>query len=187
MKNTLVLSAVIFTIGFVAFPVIWGDDSFRWGQWGEYKHRETNIASLGYPIYQKECGSCHMVYPPGLLPATSWTKLMAGLDHHFGDNAELDTETIQSLSEYILSNSADQSKYRRSQKFMRSLSADNVPIRISETPYFRHEHDEIPLRIVSGNVKIQSFSNCNACHLRAEEGSFNEHEILIPGYGRWDD
>jgi mono/diheme cytochrome c family protein len=30
-------------------------------------------------------------------------------------------------------------------------------------------------------------SHCNACHQRAEQGSFSEREIVIKGIGRWDD
>ena len=33
----------------------------------------------------------------------------------------------------------------------------------------------------------KSFSRCGACHRRAEQGVFNEHEVRIPGYGRFND
>ena len=39
------------------------------------------------PAYTQECGSCHLAYPPGLLPALSWQRLMGGLDRHFGTDA----------------------------------------------------------------------------------------------------
>jgi len=112
---------------------------------------------------------------------------MSGLEDHFGDNAELDAETEKSITDLLLVNSADRSDYRRARKFNRSIQYNDAPLRISETPYFRHEHDEIPDRMVTGNPEVKSFSHCNACHSRAEQGSFNEHDIRIPGYGRWDD
>ena len=187
MKNTLVITAVIFTIGVVTLPIVWGDSDFRWQEIKEYKHKSTDVAAIADPVYKEECGGCHMAYPPGLLPAKSWTKVMSGLDSHFGDNAELDDETYQSISEFLLTNSADKSDYRRSRKFNSSIESNNVPVRISETPYFKHEHDEIPDHLVSANPKVKSFSQCNACHAKAEQGSFNEHDIRIPGYGNWDD
>ena len=49
------------------------------------------------------------------------------------------------------------------------------------------EHNEIPARFVTANPKVNSFSQCDACHIDAEQGSFNEHDVRIPGYGRWDD
>ena len=187
MKGTLAITAVIFTVGLVTLPVVFSDNDFRWGEREEYGHRSTGVAAINNPLYKEECGSCHMVYPPGLLPGNSWTKIMTGLEDHFGDNAELDTEARQTISTFLLANSADQSDYRRSRKFIRSIKSGDAPLRISEIPYFKHEHDEIPNRMVIGNPKVNSFSNCNACHAKAEQGSFNEHDVRIPGYGRWDD
>ena len=48
--------------------------------------------------YATECGACHLAYPPALLPARSWQRLMAGLDTHFGSDASLDAATAQPLS-----------------------------------------------------------------------------------------
>ena len=187
MKSTLAITAVIFTIGIVTLPIVWGDSDFSWGEMEEYKHKSTGVAVIDSPLYKEECGSCHMAYPAGLLPAKSWSKLMSELDNHFGDNAELDAELSRSISEYLLSNSADKSNYRRSIKFNKSIKSGDVPVRITATPYFRHKHDEVPDRLVSANPKVRSFSQCNACHAKAEQGSFSEHDISIPGYGKWDD
>jgi len=187
MKSAVAISAVIFTVGFVTLPMVWGGNDDNSREIEEYKHKSTDVAAIINPVYKEECGSCHMAYPPGLLPARSWEKVMAGLNDHFGDNAELDDVTRNVISEFLLANSADKSGYRSSLKFNRSINSDEAPIRISQTPYFRHEHDEIPDRLVSANPKVKSFSQCNACHTKAEQGSFNEHDIRIPGYGKWDD
>lgn len=187
MKSKIAISAVIFTIGVVTLPVVWGDSDFSWGKIEEYEHRSTDVSAIADPVYKEECGGCHMAYPPGLLPARSWTKIMSELDNHFADNAEVDAATNQSITEFLLSNSADKSSYRRSGKFNNSIKSDAVPVRISDTPYFRRKHDEVPDRLVTGNPKVKSFSQCNACHAKAEQGSFNEHDIRIPGYGQWDD
>lgn len=187
MKSTLAITAVIFTVGLVTLPVVFSDDDLRWGELGEYKHKSTGVANINNPVYKEECGSCHMAYLPGLLPEKSWLKMMSSLDDHFGENAELDAETQKLITTYLVSNSAEKSNYRRSSKISRSIKNDDVPLRISETPYFKHEHDEIPVRMVTGNPKVNSFSNCNACHNKAEQGLFDEHDIRIPGYGRWDD
>jgi hypothetical protein len=187
MKNTLAITAVIFTFSFVMLPVVWGDDDFHWGEMEEYKHRTNDVSAVTSTVYKEECGSCHMAYPPGLLPARSWDKIMLELENHFGDNAELDAETSQLITKLLLTNSADRSDYRRSKKFNRSINFNDIPVRISETPYFKHEHDEIPTRFVTANPEVNSFSQCDACHAKAERGSFNEHDVHIPGYGRWDD
>jgi hypothetical protein len=154
----------------------------------EYWERTRDVAVVANPVYKDECGSCHMAYPPGLLPGRSWEKMMAGLEDHFGENAELDSATAAELTRYLVEHSADaEPQYRRSRHITRDLSSESVPLRITELAYFRHEHDEIPARLVTANPKVNSFSNCNACHQKAELGSFSEREINIPGHGKWDD
>ena len=64
----------------------------------EHGFSRANIQSD--PLYTQECGSCHFVYPANLLPATSWKAMMAGLEDHFDENAELDPhDQIQILKE----------------------------------------------------------------------------------------
>ena len=102
-------------------------------------------------------------------------------------NAELDTQARQQITEYLTVYAADASGYRRSRAIMSSLRYNRPPpLRITETPYFRHEHREIPRRIIN-LPDVGSLSQCNACHRRAEKGSFRESEIWIKGIGRWDD
>jgi hypothetical protein len=180
MKSTLSITAVIFTFGFVSLPIAFSDSDYR-------KHQSTGVIAVNNPLYMEECGSCHMAYSPGLLPSNGWTKLMLGLEDHFGDNAELDAETQQTVTGYLSANSASQSDYRRSRKLNQSINPNDVPIRISKIPYFINKHNEIPDRMVSGNPKVNSLSHCNSCHTKAEQGSFSEREIDIPDYGEWND
>ena len=207
MKYLVSISAVVFAFSFVSIPLIWSDGPFEWGEheeheeyeyrmpgypghnyeFKEYERRSTGVAKIDNPLYREECGSCHMAYPAGLLPAVSWEKIMRGLDDHFGDNAELDDETHQEIKTFLQQNSSDNAYHRRSKQFGGESSLKNARIRITDSTYFRHEHDEIPSRLVSGNSSVNSFSHCNACHLKAEQGLFNEHDINIPGYGEWDD
>ena len=56
------------------------------------------------PKYKQECASCHMAYPPGLLPAASWQRLMTSLPRHFGAEASLDPATQKSLSAWLAAN-----------------------------------------------------------------------------------
>ncbi len=186
MKYALAITAVIFTISFVTFPLVWGSSSGRQSL-KEYENKSTGVAAVSNPLYIEECGSCHMAYQPGLLPDKSWAKVMSRLDNHFGDNAELDAETYHAIYQFLFVNSADKSDYRRSRKFNRSIKPGDVPERISETPYFKQKHNEISDKLVSGNAEVKSYSNCNACHTKAEQGSFKERDIRIPGYGRWND
>lgn len=182
MKHPIIISSAILTALVLTIPVVFSDDDRR-----EQRQRSVGVAPVFSALYKEECSSCHMAYQPGLLPARSWKKVMAELDIHFGDNAELDTETFKSVSEFLLANSADDSVYRRSRKIMNSLGENDVPVRISETPYIKRKHNEIPDKLIKFNKEVNSLSNCNACHKKAEQGLYSEHGVNIPGFGRWDD
>ena len=158
------------------------DDDWRYS-----RSRGPDVAPVNNALYAEECGSCHMAYPPGLLPARSWERLMGNLDKHFGDNAELPQEDAAAITGYLVGNAADRSNYRRSMQLAASIAPWDTPVRITRIPYFMHEHNEIPRQLVAGNPQVKSLSQCQACHRSAEAGSFDEHDIDIPGYGRVED
>ena len=148
----------------------------------EYGENYRQGAMTMNTTYVEECGSCHMAYPAMLLPRQSWRNIMAGLEDHFGENAELDDATRAEIEDYLVRESGRVS-YK---KLFRNLDSA-APLRITELPYFVHEHDEIPARFVAGNDQVRSLSQCNACHRDAERGRFDEDDVVIPGVGRWDD
>jgi len=145
-----------------------------------------DVAVVDNQEYIDECGACHFAFQPGLLPERSWKKIMASLDKHFGENAELPSSDAQALTDYLVKNAGDHSSFKRSVKFMRSISSAETPLRISKIPYFVKEHREVVAKI-KDSTKVKSISNCEACHLKAADGSYAEREINIPGIGRWED
>jgi hypothetical protein len=130
---------------------------------------------------------CYFPYQPGFLPEASWRLLMSGLEDHFGENAELTDEDHEFILNYLRINAAAASDREISRKVLWSIRTAPVPLRITETGFFQHEHDEIPPQVLRNNGENISFSNCDACHGRALQGSYAEDEIDIPGCGRWDD
>jgi hypothetical protein len=178
MKRTVVtfLAAATLAGGNVALA----DDDWGWSR------RGPDVMPVKNELYQSECGVCHFAYQPGLLPAQSWKELMGSLADHFGESAELDSATRQELTAYLTAGAAEQSPTRRSAKILRSLGAD-APLRITDIPYIRYKHSEIPVRLIEGNPEVRSLSNCAACHTQAAKGSYAEREIRIPGIGRWED
>lgn len=119
--------------------------------------------------WQAECASCHVAYPPKLLPAPAWRRMMAGLDQHFGTDASVDARTAAEIGAFLESN-AGQGKKR---------GIDSGTLRISETPWFRRKHDEVAASTWK-NPKVRTAANCSACHARAERGDFDEHAVRIP-------
>ncbi|MEH6625705.1 MAG: hypothetical protein V7739_04625 [Motiliproteus sp.] len=156
------------------------DDDNKWtgSRWGGVEKND---------LYQQECGDCHLAYPPQLLPPQSWEQVMDNLDNHYGDNAELELNDKKQIQNYLLNYAAGRYNYGSSNKFMSANMDRSGPPRITELRYFLKEHDEIPQRLVSTNKQVSSFSQCDACHKNAVAGDFDEDEVSIPGYGRWDD
>lgn len=146
---------------------------------GHESREGKSLPQLTHPKWKAECGSCHQVYHPGLLPERSWRKMMSGLDKHFGENATLDTVTQKEITEFLAANSADRSSSRRSAKVAQSIPAQSAPLRISETAWFIRKHDEVRADVWK-RPKVGSPANCIACHGGAEQGDFSESRIKIP-------
>ncbi len=154
------------------------------GGWFESR---ADIDPVDSDTYRDECGACHFAYQPGLLPRRAWEQIMNSLDAHYGDDASLDEESAAAIRAYLLDHAADRASRSRARAFAAgNLSGDALP-RITATRYFRREHHEIPTRFVQGNPEVGGFGNCQACHRNAERGIYNEHQVVIPGFGRWDD
>jgi hypothetical protein len=188
MQTRLFLILTIVVTSLVASRIVLSDDdNEERGFLAEVFNRSSAIAPVANQLYAEECGGCHLAYPPGLLPAASWKILLNQLGDHFGDNAELAEQDRAAILDYLQTNSADKSSHRLSNKIMKSLSGEQTPMRITEVPYIKREHRELPPRIINTNSKVGSLSNCSACHTDAANGSFSERGINIPGVGRWDD
>ncbi len=121
------------------------------------------------PQYQQECAACHLAYPPGMLPAASWRRLMNNLPRHFGTDASLDPAAVKTLSTWLISNAGT---YKR----VREVPPDD---RLTRSAWFVRKHDEV--RAATWRLPaVKSPANCAACHTGAEQGDFNERNIHLP-------
>lgn len=129
----------------------------------------TRVVPL--PKYQQECAACHMAYPPGMLPAGSWQRLMGSLDKHFGTDASLDEASVRELGGWLRANAGT---YKR-------VSEEPPQGRITKSAWFlrKHREGEVPPDVWK-RASVGSASNCAACHANAAKGNFNEHEVRIP-------
>lgn len=131
---------------------------------------ERQIQSLPLlPKYRQECSTCHIAYPPGMLPADSWQRILNGLDHHFGTNASLDPPSVKQLHGWLTAHAA------------KAQPVTSVPPedRITRSTWFMSVHDEVPASTWR-NPAIKSASNCAACHTHADQGNFDERYARIP-------
>ena len=132
-------------------------------------------------VYVEECGACHLAYPPPLLPEEAWTAVMAGLEDHFGESAELDPQATDHILAYLQAHALGKGEPSKMSKMMRNLP-EQLPLRITEYPAFIDAH-----ALVKEQLGIDSFdegflSPCADCHRQASAAIFDK-ELLHPGYG----
>lgn len=125
--------------------------------------------------YRNECGSCHVPYPPNLMPAGGffsgggWRPIMRDLRSHYGDNASLDEPTREKIEQYLVDNAATSDRRFRTQ---------TDPPRITTTLWFHRNHGAVKSHFSA--PAVGSAANCSSCHPQADKWSFAKKEVVSP-------
>jgi len=131
------------------------------------------FAPVANTVVKEECGSCHLPFAPSMLPASSWTRMMANLKDHFGDDASVDPKLAAEITAYLVANAGDQAGQRYGSKLLRGVSTTNAPLRITELPKWTREHRKVP-DWEWKHKDVRTKANCTACHTQAELGYYDE-------------
>ena len=129
--------------------------------------------------WREECGSCHIPFYPALLPVRSWARTLAEQDKHFGTDLGLDAGTSAAILAFLTANAAERHLTEAGLKIDRSLAPNAAPLRITETPYWIKKHREIPSATWLA-PKVKSKTNCDACHLDAMQGTYEDAAMRLP-------
>lgn len=135
--------------------------------WAEEEMRTAPVTLL--PKYRQECASCHIAYPPGMLPAESWRRILGSLDRHFGGNASLDAASVDELTTWLTAHAARAGR----------AAAAPPEDRITRSRWFMRAHEEVPASAWHLPA-VNRASNCAACHTSANQGNFDERFVRIP-------
>jgi len=187
MNMKIKLSAVALLVALLGLSeVAVAEESLLWALVTPFRQKE--LVPVDNKLYKQECGSCHFAYQPGLLPSKSWQKLLTheALSSHFGEDADLDADTLKAISDYALANAADKSYHKRSRKIAIATAQGEPPLRITEVRYIKRKHHNIPEKMIKGNKEVKSLSNCDACHTQAAEGVFDADTVKIPNFATWE-
>ncbi len=139
---------------------------------------DDRVPAVSNQAYMDNCGACHFIYPPALLPAASWGRLLSNTDQHFGEDLAIDDSDITEITRYLTQNSAGRAPGEVSRDIAESVGS-SVPLRITDVPEIRKEHRKI-LSSVLSRPSIGSLANCPACHRSASRGIFNDDDVAIP-------
>jgi hypothetical protein len=129
--------------------------------------------------YAKECGSCHVAFPPGLLPERSWRGVMGSLGKHFNENAEVSKADHDAILAYLVAHAADRGESVRARDIYASIPASQTPLRITSTPYIEGLHGGLLDPRFKGRPKVNTLAECGACHMNATRGSFARRHYVI--------
>ena len=119
--------------------------------------------------YRAECAACHTAYPPGMLAAPSWQRIMTGLDRHYGSDATLDAATVRQLSTWL---QAHAGTYKR-------VAEAPPEDRITRSAWFVRKHGDIPPAVWT-LPSVKRAANCAACHSGADQGDFSDDRLRYP-------
>lgn len=119
--------------------------------------------------YGQECGACHVAYPPGLLPAGSWRRIVGNLDRHYGTDASLDAATARDLGGWLETHAGT---WKR--------AAEEPPQdRITRAAWFARKHRKVEAAVWQLPA-VGSAANCAACHTGAGRGRFEDEDLRVP-------
>ncbi len=132
-----------------------------------------------HALWREECGACHLAFHPSLLPARSWQQMMKEQSSHFGEDLFLEQEDIDEIEQFLVKNAAEQSATEAAWKIDQSIPNTETPLRITETEYWLDKHADIPSQTWESQ-KVNGKVNCMACHLDADDGTFEDGAMRIP-------
>lgn len=121
------------------------------------------------PAYQEECASCHTAYPPGMLPARSWQRVMRTLDKHYGSDATLDAATLRQIDDWL-------QVHAGSGKYGREAPPQD---RITRSAWFERKHRKIDAAVWQLK-SVKTPANCGACHPGADRGNYDDDDLRFP-------
>lgn len=131
-------------------------------------------------LWRSDCGECHFAFHPTLLPERSWRLLFEQQHEHFGEDLDLDEDRLAGLLDFHTRYSAESELTEFSRKILFYTPADQTPLRITKTHYWVKKHKNIDEEVWK-HKKVKIKGNCNACHLDADEGTYEDSNMRLPG------
>jgi mono/diheme cytochrome c family protein len=133
---------------------------------------EVNVPIPAFTPYNQQCNVCHFAYPPGMLPAGSWKKLMESIPQHFTSQVMINIDTQEEISNWLQANAGSL-----------ALVAEEPPHhRITQSAWWTKIHLNNP-KIPSAVLKkpaVSKGASCVACHQAAARGVFNAKTVQVP-------
>lgn len=113
--------------------------------------------------YVEECASCHVAYPPQLLTAPGWQRVMAQLEKHYGVDASIDAKRGATIGDFLQRSASTRDKH----------APTEPSARLTRSSWFAREHGPTP-------PAGAAFADCAACHTAAAHADYSERSLKLP-------
>lgn len=165
----------------IVFAGVLGSSRFFLGWWAASTEHPwfpyTPVAMADDGTWRAACEECHLPFHPALLPARSWARMMDEQAAHFGEDLALDEATAASVRTFLVANAAEREATEWAARIAAAVPEDEAPQRITELPWWEERHAIVP---EADWDLAESPLRCAACHLDAEEGSFEDGAMRRP-------
>ena len=148
-----------------------------WGSNYAQLHATAKAAPQVKTLWQKECGECHVAYPPNLLPSRSWVRTLAEQSAHFGEDLSLSEKTLHALRAYA--DARLPATDWAGASIAAGIDPGSAPLRITETEFWIGEHSRIESHEYS-KERNTARHQCEGCHLDVDSGIFRFRMIRRP-------
>ena len=135
-------------------------------------HAQVSVPIPAFTPYNQQCNVCHFAYPPGMLPAASWKKLMDAMPQHFTGQVMMNIDTQEEIATWLQANAGTF-----------ALVAEEPPQhRITQSVWWTKIHMNNP-KVPAAVWKKPSVSKgaaCVTCHQTAAKGEYNARSVQVP-------
>jgi hypothetical protein len=105
--------------------------------------------------------------------------MLAEQHDHFEEDLDLDDETLLEIQTFSMENAAESELTEPAWEVNHSTPPEQSPLRITKTAYWIEQHQNIAAEIWQ-HPDVNFQGNCGACHLDAEQGTFEDAAMRLP-------
>jgi len=133
---------------------------------------QVSVPIPAFTPYTQQCTVCHAAYPPGMLPAASWKKMLDDMPQHFTGQVMINIDTQNEISQWLQTHAGSF-----------ALVAEEPPQnRITQSLWWQKIHlnnSKLPAAVWR-KPSVSKGASCVACHQTAAKGEFNAKAVQVP-------
>ena len=133
---------------------------------------QVSVPMPAFTPYTQQCNVCHFAYPPGLLPAGSWKKLLDDMPQHFTGQVMINVDTQNEISQWLQANAGS----------FPPVAEEPPQNRITQSVWWKKIHlnnSKLPAAVWK-KPSVAKGSSCVACHQSAAKGEYNAKTVQVP-------